>query len=196
MAKKNSVSLKEMSQRTRLKNTRDNLPKQRGNEVRRLGPIPKCTELEAKTNFKGQCTNLEGYILDLGQRALEEFARTMKDLEQYLGSTYSNSCQPAIMAETPAASPGPDMPTIAPDTGAESPKTDRERIYLKKRNIEEAICQKLSNKGVYETYMKKIYNIIVGQKNKQIQEKAASDATFQAVKSVRDPTGYLIRVLS
>ena len=43
--------------------------------------------------------------------------------------------------------------------------------YLKNKNIGEAIYQKLRNKDVYETDMHKIYNIIVVQKNKQLQEK-------------------------
>ena len=40
--------------------------------------------------------------------------------------------------------------------------------------------------------MHKIYNMIVGQTNKQLQEKAASDATFQAVKTDQYPIGYLM----
>ena len=40
--------------------------------------------------------------------------------------------------------------------------------------------------------MYKIYNLIVGQTNEQLQEEAASDATFQAVKTDRDPMDYLI----
>ena len=37
--------------------------------------------------------------------------------------------------------------------------------------------------------MHKIYNIIVGQKNKQLQEKASSDATFQLVNTGQKPLG-------
>ena len=55
--------------------------------------------------------------------------------------------------------------------------------YLKKKNIDEAIHQKLRKKDFYESDMHNIYNLIVGQTNKQLQEKAASDATFQAVKT-------------
>ena len=40
--------------------------------------------------------------------------------------------------------------------------------------------------------MHKIYNIIIGQTNEQLQEKAESDATFQAVKTYQDPIGYLM----
>ena len=40
--------------------------------------------------------------------------------------------------------------------------------------------------------MHKIYNLIVGETNEQLQEKAVSDATLQAVKTDRDPIGYLI----
>ena len=40
--------------------------------------------------------------------------------------------------------------------------------------------------------MHKIYNLILGQTNEQLQEKAASDATLQAVKTDRDPIGYLM----
>ena len=40
--------------------------------------------------------------------------------------------------------------------------------------------------------MHKIYNLIVGQTNEQLQEKAVSDATFQGVKTDRDPIGYLM----
>ena len=38
--------------------------------------------------------------------------------------------------------------------------------------------------------MHKIYNLIVGQKNEQLQEKAESDATFQEVKTDQYPIGY------
>ena len=44
----------------------------------------------------------------------------MKDLDQYPGATYSDSCQPAIMAETAANFPDPEMPTIT-DLGNEHP---------------------------------------------------------------------------
>ena len=47
-------------------------------------------------------------------------------------------------------------------------------------------------KDVYESYMHKMYNLIVVQTNEQLQEKAASDATFQVVKTDQDPIGYLM----
>ena len=40
--------------------------------------------------------------------------------------------------------------------------------------------------------MHNIYNLIVGQMNEQLQEKAAPDATFQVIKTDRYPIGYLI----
>ena len=64
--------------------------------------------------------------------------------------------------------------------------------YLDKNNIDEAIRQKLSKNDVYESEIHKIYNLIVGQTNEQVPEKAASDATFQAIKTDRDPIGYLM----
>ena len=50
--------------------------------------------------------------------------------------------------------------------------------YLEENNIDEAIFQNLRNKDVYKSDMHKIYNLIVGQTNEQLQEEAASDATF------------------
>ena len=41
----------------------------------------------------------------------------------------------------------------------------------------------MRKKDVYEKEMYKIYNRIVGQTNKQLQEKAALESTFQAVKT-------------
>ena len=64
--------------------------------------------------------------------------------------------------------------------------------YLKKKNIDEAIHQNLRNKDVYESDMQKICNLIVGQTNEQTKEKAAPDATFQAVKTDQYPIGYLM----
>ena len=81
------------------------------------------------------------------------------------------------------------MTTIIPDTGVERPKTDAYMIYLEKKNIDEAIHQKLIKKDAYETDMHKIYHLIAGQKNEQIQERTASDANFQAVKTSQDPIG-------
>ena len=104
----------------------------------------------------------------------------MRELERYLGATYSDSCQPAIMTETAATFPDPEMPTIT-DLGTERPKTDGEMTYLEKKNIDEAIRQNLRKKDVYESDMHKIYNLVGGQTDEQLQEKAASDATFQEV---------------
>ena len=39
-------------------------------------------EPETETDFQGWCTDLEGYTFDLGPRAYDKFARTMKELEQ------------------------------------------------------------------------------------------------------------------
>ena len=83
------------------------------------------------------------------------------------------------------------MTTIT-DLGTKLPKTDGEMTYLRKNNIFEAIHQKLRNNDFYKSDMHKIYNIIVGQKNEQLQEKAESDTTFQAVKNDQYPIGYLM----
>ena len=64
--------------------------------------------------------------------------------------------------------------------------------YLEKKNIDEAIRQNLRKKDLYESDMHNIYNPILDQTNEQLQEKAASDATFQAVKTEQDPIGYLM----
>ena len=106
----------------------------------------------------------------------------MEELERYLGTTYSDSCQPDIMTETATNFPDPEMPTIT-ELGTERPKKDGEMTYLEKKNIDEDIRQNLRKKDVYESDMHKIYNLILGQTNEQLQEKASSDATFQGVKT-------------
>ena len=98
---------------------------------------------------------MEGCTFDLGPRAYEKFVRTMKELELYLGTTYRDSFHPDIMTETAATFPDPHIPTIT-YLGIEHPKTDGEMTYLEKRNIHEAIRQKLSNNCVYESDMHKI----------------------------------------
>ena len=136
-------------------------------------------ELKADTDFKGWCSDLEGSssIFDLGLRALDIFSRTMKDLEQYLGATYRNICQPAIINNTTETSPDPEIPTIIPDTGPKLTKTNGEMTYLKKKKIDEYIHQKLMKKDVFKTDLHNIYNIIMGKTNYQLQEKAESDTT-------------------
>ena len=106
----------------------------------------------------------------------------MKEMEQYLGIKYSDICQPAIVTETAATFYDQEMPTIT-DLGIKRPKTDGDMTYPENNNIDEAIRQNLSNKDVYESDMHEIYNIIVGKTNEQLHEKAALDATFQAVKT-------------
>ena len=91
---------------------------------------------------------MEGYTFDLGPRASDKLARTMTELERYLGTNYSDSYQPAIMTETAAKFPNPEMHTIT-DLGIERPKTYGEMTYLDKKNINEAIRQKLRKKDVY-----------------------------------------------
>ena len=54
-------------------------------------------ELKAETNFKGRCSDLEGYIFDLGPKSSDKFSRTTKETEQCLGETCSNICQLDIM---------------------------------------------------------------------------------------------------
>ena len=95
------------------------------------------------------------------------------------------------MPETVATFPDPYMPTST-YLDIERPKTDGEMTYLEKNKINEAICQKLRNKDFYQSDMHKIYNPIVGRTNEQLQEKAASDATFQAFKTDQDAIGYLM----
>ena len=80
-------------------------------------------EPETETDFQGRCTDLEGYNFDLGPRASDKFARTMKELERYLGTTYNDSYQPGIMTDIAANLPDPEMPTIT-DLGTNRPKID------------------------------------------------------------------------
>ena len=90
------------------------------------------------------------------KRASDKFARKMKELERYLGATYSYRCQLYIKTETPEKSPDPDMPTITPDTGFDNTNTDTYMTYLEKKNTDKAIYQKLRKKYVHETDMHKI----------------------------------------
>ena len=92
----------------------------------------------------------------------------MKELERYLGATYSDIWQPAIMTKTEATFPDLDMPTMT-DLGTELQKTDGEMTYLEKNNIDEAIHKYMRKKDVYESDTHKIYNLIVGQMNEQLQ---------------------------
>ena len=69
---------------------------------------------------------------------------------------------------------------------------DMDMTYLKKKTIDGSISHKPRKKGVYKTNIHKIYNLIIGQTNKQLQEKEALDATFQAVKTVQYPIGYIM----
>ena len=149
-------------------------------------------DVKIKNNFKVRYSDLEVYIFGLGSKASENFAKTLKQLERCIGETCSDSFQPSIMTETPATFPDPDISLFILYMGVEHPKTDANMIYLKNKNIDEAICQKLRKKYVYEADIQKIYNLIVCNINEQLQEKAASDATFQAVKTVREPIRYLI----
>ena len=59
--------------------------------------------------------------------------------------------------------------------------------YLNKNNIYESIHQNLRKKDVYESDMHKIYNLIIGQTNAKLKEKAALESTFQAVNTGQDP---------
>ena len=107
------------------------------------GPKPK-----SDTKFKGQCSDLEGYILDLEPRALDKFENTMKYLGRYCGANSRNSCQSAIMTDTTENFTNQEMPTIIPNTGVEHPTTDLDMTYIEKKSIDESICQKLRNKCV------------------------------------------------
>ena len=64
------------------------------------------------------------------------------------------------------------MPNIT-DLGVVRPKTDEDMTYLKKKNTDEASCQKLRKKDVYKSDMHKIYNLIAGKTNEQLHEKAS-----------------------
>ena len=100
------------------KKYRDNKPQNK--------PSP---EPKTDTEFQGRFTDLECYTFYLGPRASETFARKMKDLERCLGVTYIYVCQPAIMTETVATFPDPEMSTIT-DLVTERPKIDGCMTYL------------------------------------------------------------------
>ena len=59
------------------------------------------------------------------------------------------------MTETSANFPDPEMPTIT-ELGTERQKKDGEMTYHEKKNIDEAIHQKLRKKDVYKSDMHKI----------------------------------------
>ena len=121
------------------------------NQTKNQGP-----ELEDDTNIKGWCTDLGGYILDLGMRALDKFSRTTEELDHYLGEIYRDNCHPFIITNTSKTFPDPDMPTIIPAMVNERPKTNREVNYLENNTIDEAIRQKPRKEGVYKTDMHNI----------------------------------------
>ena len=109
-------------------------------------------ELKNKTDFQGQCTDLEGYTFDLRKRASDKFSKKMKEMERYIGATYSDSCKLDIITETEAALPNPEMPTST-DLVTERSKTDWEMTYLEKKEFwwghppkpEEEGCLKIRN---------------------------------------------------
>ena len=72
------------------------------------------------------------------------------------------------MTETAANLSDPDMPTVT-ELGTKRPKTDGVMTYVKKKNIDGVIRKKLRKKDVYESDMHKIYNLILGQNNEQLQ---------------------------
>ena len=86
------------------------------------------------------------------------------------------------MTEIPETFPDTEMPTIIIGKGVDHPKMYTEMTYLVNNNIDEDIYQKPRKEYVYETNMKNIYNLIVGQANKKLQEKAAPDTTLQESK--------------
>ena len=151
------------------------------------------TGLKENIDSKGRFSDLEGYFFNLVPRALDKFISTMKELERYLGATYIYSFHPEITTDTPATLPDPDMPTAMIDTGYEHPKTDIETNYLKKKNIDEAIHQKMRKKYIYMKPRCKRYTISSWARlTKKLQEKAASYATSQVVKSGGYPIIYLM----
>ena len=77
--------------------------------------------LKSRTESKGLCSDLGGYIFDLGPIALDNFSSMMEDLESYFGVDYSNICNPAIMTKTLETLPDPDMSTIVPETAPSVP---------------------------------------------------------------------------
>ena len=132
-----------MNQRVKLTKSRDRRqynPKRyiwKKTRTKTQGP-----DIEVGTDFKGQYSDLEGYISNIIPIDLDKFGRMMKELEQYLGATYINICQPDIMTKARATFTNPDMPTVIMETGVYRTKNDVETTYLKKNNINEAIHQK------------------------------------------------------
>ena len=96
------------------------------------------------------------------------------------------------MTETLSTFPDPDLPTNILDSGIERMKTYAEMTYIYKKISDEVICQNLKKKDVYKSDMHKIYNLIVGQTDEQLQDKTVSDAAFQAVKTDWEPICHLM----
>ena len=130
--------MKEIIQRNRPAKKKEQASKPKRYRGKETQTKTQGTKLEAETYFKGQCSDQEGYIFNIEQRESDKCSRTMKDLERYLGETYNNICEPAIMPKTPENSLDPEMQTIIPDMGVERPKTNVDTTYLKNNNIDEA----------------------------------------------------------
>ena len=114
-------------------------------------PIP---EPETETDFQGRSNDLEGYTFDLVPISSNKFARTMKELDHYLGATYSDSCHPAIITDTVATFPDPDMPTIT-NLGTKRPKIDGEMTYFKKISMSpssKSLGRRMSTNHTYTRY--------------------------------------------
>ena len=139
-------------------NSTDRNNDQSSNTMKYSGKKPQnkpSLEPKEKTNLKVRWNYLERYIFDLGLRASKKFSGTMKELEWYLGATYIDIWQPAIMNKTPDTFPNPDILTIIPDSGIERHKKDTYMNYLEKKNIDKSMWQKLRKKYVYKSYIQK-----------------------------------------
>ena len=127
------------------KGQESNPKKYRGKKTRN-NPI---LDPKEDTYFQGRCTDLEGYILDLGPRASKKFDRTIKELDRFLRKKYSDSFHPDIVTETAATFPNPEMPIIT-DLGTDRPKIDAYMTYLEKKNTNESIRQNMRKKDAYK----------------------------------------------
>ena len=152
--------------------------RRRGQGVRRGQP----QDQNRTIKFDGRCEELTGHVYDYvnPRKAADQYAKTTREICEYIGCTYTYSEDTKIALETLT------RPTLAmPQDPAEDTTQTARKIW------EEWIKQYMRREDTLAQNLKSAYALIYGQCSNTLCVKLESRPDYEGIKAAANPIGLL-----
>ena len=146
--------------------------------TRRADPIK-----SAIPKFTGRCTDLYGFIYDLGPNQTDEYIKTKLEIEEYAGKTY----------ETEVRKPINELEIkVSAFIKPEDLTTDKKLSLMHTESYTLEIRQWLNRRKTYKQSMRVIYSIVYVQCNVKMKQRLETFPAFASIKEKDDHKSYIL----